>query len=57
MGAETLSIIGSMVTIGFGLAVMIARSTIRLERRIDRLEDTMNQRFDGMETRIGALEA
>ena len=43
---EVFSIIGSVAAMGIGLAVLIVHSTARLERRIDRLEDTLCRRID-----------
>ena len=49
MAAEVVSVMGSVVAVGIGLAVLIVRATGRLDRRIDRLEDTLGGRIDSVE--------
>ena len=46
---ELIGIIGSVAALGIGLAVLIVRSFARLVRRIDRLEDSLGRRIDGVE--------
>ena len=49
MAGEAIAMIGSVVTIGIGLAVLIVRSMARLDRRIDGLEHTLGRLIDGVE--------
>lgn len=49
MAGEIIAIIGFTAAVGIGLAVLIVRSGARLDRRIDRLEDTLGRRIDGVE--------
>ena len=49
MDAETLTIIGTVLAVGFGLATLIMRATARQDRRMDRFDDAMTahrDRFD-----------
>ena len=49
MDAETLTIIGTVLAVGFGLATLIMRATARQDRRMDRFDDAMaahRDRFD-----------
>lgn len=41
MGAGTLTVIGTVLAVGFGLATRIMRATVRQDRRMDRFEDAM----------------
>ena len=41
MDAETLTIIGTVLAVGFGLATLIMRATARQDRRMDRFDDAM----------------
>ena len=54
MDADTRTIIGTVLAVGFGLAALILRSTARQDRRMDRFEDAMSAhrtRFeDAMDT-------
>ena len=52
-GGEVIDIIGSVFAVGIGLAVLIVRTITRLDRRIDRLEDTLGRRIDGVEDKLG----
>ena len=49
MTGEFIGTITSVAAIGIGLAVLIVRSAARLDRRIDRLEDTLGRCIDGVE--------
>ena len=49
MTGEFFGIIGTVAAVGIGLAVLIVRTTARLDRRIDRVEDTLGRRIDGVE--------
>ena len=49
MTGEFFGIIGSIVAVGIGLAVLIVHTTVRLDRRIDRVGDTLDRRIDGVE--------
>lgn len=49
MTGEFIGIIASVAAVGIGLAVLIVHSTARLERRIDRVEDSLGRRIDGVE--------
>ena len=53
MAGEIIAIIGSTAAVGIGLAVLIVRSIARLDRRIDRLEDTLGRRISGVEDTLG----
>ena len=53
MVGELIAIIGSTAAVGIGLAVLIVRSIARLDRRIDRLEDSLGRRIDGAEDSLG----
>ena len=50
---EVITIIGSVAAMAVGLAVLIIRSTARLDRRIDRLDDKLGERIDGVEDKLG----
>ena len=49
MTGEFIGIIASVAAVGIGLAVLIVHSTARLERCIDRVEDSLGRRIDGVE--------
>ena len=49
MAGEIIALIGSVATVGIGLAVLMVRTIARLERRIDGVGDTLGRRIDGVE--------
>ena len=53
MDGEFVSIIGSIAAVGIGLAGLVVRTTARPDRRIDRLEESLNRRIDGVEESFG----
>ncbi len=54
MGAETLTIIGTVLAVGFGLATLIMRATARQDRRMDRFEDAMTAHRERFEDAMAA---
>ena len=53
MSGEVFSIIGRVAAVGIGLVVLILRTAARLDRRIDRVEDTLGRRIDGVANTLG----
>ena len=58
MDAETLTIIGTVLAVGFGLATLLMRTTARIDRRIDRADDRFESAMARFESRFeSAMDA
>ena len=55
MEGDTLTIIGTVLAVGFGLATLIMRATARQDRRMDRFEDAMTAHRERFEDAMAAF--
>ena len=55
MDADTLTILGTVLAVGFGLATLLMRTTARIDRRIDRAEDRFESAMDTFRTEMRRL--
>ena len=55
MDADTLTILGTVLAVGFGLATLLMRTTARIDRRIDRAEDRFESAMDTFRTEMQRL--
>ena len=55
MDADTLTIIGTVLAVGFGLATLLMRTTAGIDRRIDRAEDRFESAMDTFRTEMRRL--
>ena len=55
MDADTLTIIGTVPAVGFGLATLLMRTTAGIDRRIDRAEDRFESAMDTFRTEMQRL--
>ncbi len=52
MDADTLTILGTVLAVGFGLATLLMRTTARIDRRIDRAEDRFESAMNTFRTEM-----
>lgn len=57
MDADTLTILGTVLAVGFGLATLLMRTTARIDRRIDRAEDRFESAMNTFRTEMDTFRA